>query len=86
MACSVPCVVTDVGDSASIVGDTGVVVPMRDGRSLADGWQNVLARGAQGLGDRARARIESNYSLDLMRARYAALYKSIALSGRVPPA
>ena len=64
----------------------GVVVPMRDGRSLVDGWQNVLARGAQGLGDRARARIESNYSLDLMRARYAALYQSIAATGQVPSA
>jgi glycosyltransferase involved in cell wall biosynthesis len=86
MACGVPCVVTDVGDSASMVGDTGVVVPMRDGRALSDGWQNVAARGAQALGDRARARVESHYSLDRMRARYAALYESIAVSGRAPPA
>lgn len=81
MACGVPCVVTDIGDSASIVGDTGVVVPTRDAQGLADGWRSVIARGAQQMGDRARDRVESNYSLELMRARYAALYESIAVSG-----
>ena len=60
--------------------------PMRDGQALSNGWQNVVARGAQALGDRARARVESHYSLDLMCARYAALYESIAASGQVPPA
>jgi glycosyltransferase involved in cell wall biosynthesis len=86
MACGVPCVVTDVGDSGAIVGDTGVVVPMRDALALSDGWQNVVSRGMQALGDRARARVESNYSLGLMCSRYAALYESIAASGRVPQA
>jgi glycosyltransferase involved in cell wall biosynthesis len=78
--------VTDIGDSSSIVADTGVVAPVRDARALANGWQQIFARGAQALGDRARARVESNYSLDLMRARYAALYESIATTGRVPQA
>ena len=86
MACGVSCVVTDVGDSAAIVGDTGIVVPMRDPAALAAGWQDVIARGSQTMGHRARARVESNYSLDLMRARYAALYESIAATGRVPQA
>jgi glycosyltransferase involved in cell wall biosynthesis len=78
MACGVPCVVTDIGDSAAIVGDTGVVVPMRNSQALADAWASVLSRGAQALGDRARRRVESEFSLELMRSRYAALYEALA--------
>ena len=42
MACGVPCVVTDVGDSAKIVGDQGIVVPPGDARMLANGLEKML--------------------------------------------
>jgi glycosyltransferase involved in cell wall biosynthesis len=65
MACGVPCVVTDIGDSAIIVGETGIVVPPEDPQSLADGWRSMLKR----LNDKsysikriARARIISHYN------------------------
>jgi glycosyltransferase involved in cell wall biosynthesis len=44
MACGVPCVVTDVGDSAWIVGDTGIVVPARSPELMMNAWQELLDR------------------------------------------
>jgi glycosyltransferase involved in cell wall biosynthesis len=42
MACGVPCVVTDVGDSALIVGDKGKVVPARNPAALKAAIDEVL--------------------------------------------
>jgi glycosyltransferase involved in cell wall biosynthesis len=44
MACGVPCVVTDVGDSARIVGDEGIVVPPGDPKMLANGLRTMLLK------------------------------------------
>jgi glycosyltransferase involved in cell wall biosynthesis len=68
MACGVPCVVTDVGDSARIVGKTGIIVPPKDPQALADGWRNMLKRlndKSYSFKEKARARIVSHYSSEI---------------------
>jgi glycosyltransferase involved in cell wall biosynthesis len=72
MACGVPCVVTDVGDAAAIVGDTGLVVPPRNAVELARKWGEMLDwinrdRGA--LSKAARHRIVENFDTKTMTAR-----------------
>jgi len=81
MACGVPCVVTDVGDSAIIIGETGVVVPPKDPQALADGWNQLLLDMSREerlqLGLAARQRIVERYSLGKIVERYERLYESL---------
>lgn len=44
MACGIPCVVTNVGDSAHIVGDTGMVVSTKNPDAVVRAWWNVIER------------------------------------------
>ena len=77
MACGVPCVVTAVGDCARIVGETGIVVPARDPRALAEAWTRLLGRDTiqrSILGEFARRRILDNFSLERVAAKYLDLY------------
>ncbi len=66
MACGVPCVVTDVGDSALIVGNAGMVVPPRNPSRMADAILEMIdlpedVRRQMGIA--ARARISNEFSL-----------------------
>jgi glycosyltransferase involved in cell wall biosynthesis len=77
MSCGVPCVVTDVGDSAAIVGNSVQVVPPRDPRALMEGWIRLLdlptvQRAA--LAEDVRTRIVREYSVQqLVRKTETAL-------------
>ena len=42
MACGVPCVVTNIGDSAWVVGDRGEVVPPKDPLALREAMERLL--------------------------------------------
>jgi glycosyltransferase involved in cell wall biosynthesis len=85
MACEVPAVVTDIGDSAHLVGGTGRVVPPKDPQALADAWHSLAALPGEelrALGRAARARVEEHFNLTKMTMRYAQLYAELARVSR----
>jgi glycosyltransferase involved in cell wall biosynthesis len=75
MACGVACVVTDVGDSGDLVGETGLCVAARDPSALAAAWRTILDGGPDELsrrGVRARARIMEFFSIRALGGRVSA--------------
>lgn len=86
MACAVPCAVTDVGDSAYIVGDAGRVAASGDMEGLSRAIIELLsAPEAQrfALGQRARARVAELFEIGRVVRRYEAFYEELA-SGEEP--
>jgi glycosyltransferase involved in cell wall biosynthesis len=77
MACGVPCVATNVGDSAYLIGDTGKIVQPKDSEALAKAWFDMLSiSGGQRLelGLRARKRIEDNFTISKVAQIYERFY------------
>lgn len=78
MACGVPCVTTDVGDAATIVGTTGTVVPIGDMPALIKGAVALLDEDAATQQHRAtssRARVVGMFNIDTMVAAYEQLFR-----------
>ncbi len=81
MSCGVPCVATDVGDSARIVGNTGRVVPPGDSEALASAWASILALPRDDrihLGKQARERVAAEYQLTTCVQAHLALYRELS--------
>jgi len=77
MACEVPCVATDVGDTALLVGTTGRVVPPQDPEALGRALCSLLALPRDELtrlGHAARRRIQSHFSIEASWRRYEETY------------
>lgn len=66
MACGVPAVVTNVGDSAHVVGNTGWVAPPGAPDALTDALRDALVENNAARGKHARARIVEHFSLDAL--------------------
>jgi glycosyltransferase involved in cell wall biosynthesis len=81
MACGTPCVVTDVGDSALIVGETGRVVAPGNPDALAEAWRKLVEAGPgvrRTLGMAARRRVQQHFALPAIVERYQAIYAQLA--------
>lgn len=83
MACGTPCVTTDVGDAALIVGDTGWVAPPRNPEELAKRIAEALE--AMRDGDswasrrwRARDRIAENFEVRKMVRGFQDVWENVS--------
>lgn len=81
MSLGIPCVVTDVGESANLVARTGRVVQPANPTALAEGIIEMLDAGFSSLratGNLARQRIEEFFSLNAVVKQYEKLYLEVA--------
>jgi glycosyltransferase involved in cell wall biosynthesis len=74
MACGTPCISTNVGDAAIVLGGTGLIVPPRDPHALAAAMLELLAeaRGSawQRRREAVRNHIAGNYPIQRMIKNY----------------
>jgi len=80
MAMSLPCVVTDVGDAAMLVANTGVVVAKEDANALAAGLSRLVEMTPEArrhLGQMAKARIHAEFTMARARERFEDLYQRL---------
>lgn len=85
LGCGVPCVSTDAGDAALILGEAGLVVPVRQPEALAralralvdEGRRARTLRGAQG-----RAHIAAHFTLERCAQRYLDVYREVLRAAR----
>lgn len=78
MACEVPCVVTDVGDSAYIIGEAGITVKNNRPAVLAEGIREMYNKSMKErieLGYKARLRVKELFDIEVVTKEYEKLYK-----------
>jgi glycosyltransferase involved in cell wall biosynthesis len=86
MAVGIPCVATDVGDSALIIGEYGYLVEPKDDVALVVGIESLLEMPElerREMGQKARKYIEDEFTLSVTVRQYMDLYKTIILDQRI---
>jgi glycosyltransferase involved in cell wall biosynthesis len=82
MACGVPCVATNVGDTALIMGDTGIATEPGDMQGIVDGLIEILTSSSEiraARSYRARQRILDNFEMEHIAQRYMDVYEREAV-------
>jgi glycosyltransferase involved in cell wall biosynthesis len=80
MACARPCVSTDVGDAAEVIGDRSYISPIGDAADLADRWGRILSLDAaarHSIGVRNRARVIEEFSVSRLIDRSESAIKGL---------
>ena len=78
MACEKVVVATDAGGVKEVLGDCGYLVPTRNSKALSAALKEALQlppEAAKSLGQRARERIVSQYSLENIAKRWCEIYE-----------
>jgi glycosyltransferase involved in cell wall biosynthesis len=77
MSCGIPCVATDTGDSALIVGEHGQIVPPGEPNATVAAWQEILNMPQDEralLSKKARDQINKYFSIETMTDASTAVY------------
>lgn len=80
MIVGVPCVTTDVGDAALLLGENGIIVPPQSSELLADGLLRMLNLShddRERMVEGGRVRIRENFSMEMSSLLFLELYNSL---------
>jgi glycosyltransferase involved in cell wall biosynthesis len=80
MSSAVPCVVTDVGDCAAVVGRRDLTVPPEEPALLCRAWQEIEALSQTGrseIGEQMRERVICQWGRDRMVGDYRRVYEDL---------
>ena len=83
MCMALPCVTTDVGDAAYLLGGNGVVVPSQDAPALAEGLSKMFELDSEArftMGKAGQLRVYENFTLERASQRFLELYKKLIAS------
>jgi glycosyltransferase involved in cell wall biosynthesis len=80
MAMEKPVVATDAGGARELIGDAGIIVPLKNADALANAMLSLMQKPAevrQALGQAARSRISSQFNIETRADKWEALYQAI---------
>lgn len=85
MASAVPVIATDVGETATLVGDTGILIPPRDPIALRDAilqFASLSPTERAAFGRRAVERMHAQFCIRVVAERYRTLYHEVIAARR----
>ena len=78
LAVGLPCVATDVGGTAELLGgDTGVLVPAEDAGSLAEALERLCSPSVRSSVARNAVEVAARYSIDATAKKWAEIYDEV---------
>lgn len=86
MACETPCIVTDIGDSAYIVGQSGIVVPPQNSELLSKAvldFLNKTKEEKEEMGKKARERVIEEFEITKVARKFEEQYERLTSKSSV---